>query len=35
MSARSGRRHQDAVGIEHVIDRILADVEHGRFDRSL
>ena len=35
MSARSGRRHQDAVGIEHVIDRILADVEHGRFERSL
>lgn len=29
------RRHTAAVGSGHVIDRLLQDVEHGRFERSL
>jgi hypothetical protein len=27
--------HGSAVGLEHVIDRLVHDVEHGRFERSL
>jgi hypothetical protein len=27
--------HGNAVGLEHVIDRLVHDVEHGRFERSL
>ena len=30
-----GRAHGRAVGQEHLIDRLVADVEHGRFERSL
>ncbi|MGH7704808.1 MAG: hypothetical protein ACRENY_02980 [Candidatus Dormibacteria bacterium] len=35
--ARPGRSHREAQGGElvHFIDRALADVEHGRFERSL
>ncbi len=29
------RRHASAVGSVHAIDRLLKDVEHGRFERSL
>ena len=29
------RRHDTAVGHGHALDRLLKDVEHGRFERSL
>jgi hypothetical protein len=29
------RRHHSVVGSTHAIDRLLRDVEHGRFERSL
>jgi len=36
MSVRpAGRRHGEAAGFTHAIDRLVADVEHGRFERSL
>ncbi len=28
-------RHSHVAGAEHLIDRLVADVEHGRFERSL
>jgi len=27
--------HRDVVGVEHLVDRVLGDVSHGRFERSL
>ncbi len=27
--------HEAAVGLEHVMDRMVHNVEHGRFERSL
>ncbi len=35
MSSPLARRHTSAVGSGHAIDRLLKDVEHGRFERSL
>jgi hypothetical protein len=32
---RGGQSHGTAVGLEHLIDRLVNDVEHGRFERSL
>ena len=32
---RGGQSHGSAVGLEHLIDRLVHDVEHGRFERSL
>lgn len=32
---RGGQSHGSAVGVEHLIDRLVHDVEHGRFERSL
>lgn len=31
----SSRRHASVAGSGHAIDRLLRDVEHGRFERSL
>jgi hypothetical protein len=35
MSLLPNRRHGTTVGHGHAIDRLLKDVEHGRFERSL
>ncbi|HET6963662.1 MAG TPA: hypothetical protein VFH58_02750 [Acidimicrobiales bacterium] len=35
MTSLVPRRHSTAVGSGHAIDRLLKDVEHGRFERSL
>lgn len=32
---RSSSSHREALGVEHFIDRVVADVQHGRFERSL
>jgi len=32
---RGGQSHGSTVGVEHLIDRLVHDVEHGRFERSL
>lgn len=28
-------RHESVIGSNHVIDRLIKDIEHGRFERSL
>lgn len=35
MKLATPTRHTEAVGAVHLIDRVVADVEHGRFERSL
>jgi len=33
--SRASAAHRDVVGVEHLVDRMVGNVSHGRFERSL